>query len=52
MMPYQSSCKVLWYPSPFTLSDEPLPCGVEHRALEREIGDAEFGTGLNNPVHC
>ena len=50
-MTHQGRCVVLWDPCPFTLGDEPLPCGVEHCASECGIGYAEFRIGLHYLVH-
>ena len=51
MVSNQSSCVVLWYPCALTLGDKPLPCGVEHGAIESGVGCSEFRIGFNHLVH-
>ena len=58
-MPDECRCVVLWYPCPLTLGDEPLPCGMEHRARELGIGvsepvflDFDDETGEQETVNC
>ena len=45
-MPYQCRRVVLWYACPLTLGDEPLPRGVEHRALELRVEPSKLGVAL------
>ena len=50
-MTHQCSGVVFWDTCAFTLSDEPLPCGVEHSASECGVDDAKFRMGLHNLVY-
>ena len=49
-MPDQTCGEVLRDACALTLGDEPLACGVEHRASELRMTAAQVGVAFDNPV--